>query len=277
MALPNLGLHTKGGHVTVGQNTKEDTSNDLDDLLDNSQNQTTAFVTTAGGTLSLATPQANLDLYLDSGLIRLTGTPAGAFTIDVPDGDRKVAFENASGQAATIDTVTGATPTVAIPDGVTKLLQVRGIEITIVSDDASDTGALKADGSVAATGAFNWTDNELGRAELKDYSETKTDPAAAATINLDLENGNVFEVERDQNTTFTFSNPPATGIAGSFTIILKQDSTGGWTTTWPASVIWESGTAPSLSTAANSKDVLSFLTVDAGTTWYGFLGGLAFA
>ncbi len=272
-----LRAHTDGGVITVGQDLKEDTSNAFDDLLDNSQNQTTAFVVTAGGTLSLATPQTNLDLYLDSGLIRLTGSPTAPFTIDVPDGDRRVAFENASGQAATIDTVTGASPTVAIPDGVTKLLQVRGTEITIVSDDASDTGSLKADGSVAATGPFIWTDNELGRAELKDYSETKTDPSAAATIDLDLENGNAFEVERDQNTTFTFSNPPATGIAGSFTLILKQDGTGGWTTTWPASVIWETGTAPTLSTAASSKDVLSFLTVDAGTTWYGFLGGLTFA
>ncbi len=276
MALPNLGSHTDGGTITVGQDTKEDTSNDLDSLLDNSQNQTTAFVTTAGGTLSLATPQANLDLYLDSGLIRLTGSPAAPFTIDVPDGDRRVAFENASGQAVTIDTVSGAAPTVAIPDGVTKLLQVRGTEITIISDDASDTGALKADGSVAATGDFNWADNILGRAELKDYSETKTDPAAAATVDLDLENGNVFEVEMDQDTTFTFSNPPASGIAGSFTLILKQDSSGGWTPTWPASVDWEAGSAPTFSNAASQIDVVSFLTVDAGTTWFGFLGGLNF-
>lgn len=276
MALDNLGGHTDGGTITVGQDTKEVTSNALDNLLDNSQNQTTAFVTTAGGTLSLATPQANLDLYLDSGLIRLTGSPAGAFIVEVPDGDRRVAFENVSGQGVTIDTVTGATPTVIIPDGVTKLLQVRGIEITIVSDDSTETGALLADGTVAATGDFNWADNILSRAELKDYAETKTDPAAAATVDLDLENGNVFEVEMDQDTTFTFSNPPASGTTGSFTLILKQDSNGGWDATWPGTVDWEAGTIPTLSNAANLIDILSFFTVDGGTTWFGFLGGVNF-
>ncbi len=277
--LPNLGGHTDGGHITVGQDTKEVTSNALDDLQDNSQNATDIFVTTAGGTLSLATPQANLDLYLGNGLLRLTGSPAGAFTIDVPDGDRRIAFKNESGQAVTIDTVSGATPTVAIPDGTTKTLHVYGTEIEIVADDATATGALLADGSVAATGAFNWADNVLGRTELKDYSETKTAPVpAAAAVTLDLENGNVFEVILDQATTFTFSNPPAplTGKLGSFTLILKQDGVGGWATTWPASVDWESSTAPVLSTAANAIDVVSFLAIDDGTTWFGFLGGLAF-
>ena len=156
------------------------------------------------------------------------------------------------------------------------MLQVRGVEIEILADDATQTGALLADGSVAATGGFNWADNVLGRAELKDYAETKTAPAAAATIDLDLENGNVFEVEMDQDTTFTFSNPPVTGTAGSFTLILKQDSGGGNTATWPGTVDWEAGTPPTLSNAGNLIDILSFLTVDGGTIWYGFTGGVNF-
>ncbi len=277
MALPNLGAHTDGGTITESQDTKEDNSNDLDSLLDNSQNATDVFVATAGGTLSLATPQANLDLYLANGLIRLTGSPAGAFTVDVPDGDRRIAFKNESGQACTIDTVTGASPTVALPTGSTKLIQVRGTEIEIISDDATETGALLADGTVAATGPFDWADKVIARAELKDYAETKTAPASAATIDLDLENGNAFEAVRDQNTTVTFSNPPATGILGSFTLVLKQDPTGGWTTTMPGSVIWEGGTEPTWTTTANGTDLVSFMTVDAGTTWYGFLGGLNFS
>ena len=275
--LPNLGGHTDGGHITVGQDIKEVTSNALDDLQDNSQNATDVFVTTAGGTLSLATPQANLDLYLGNGLLRLTGSPAGAFTIDVPDGDRRIAFKNESGQAVTIDTVSGATPTIAIPDGTTKTLHVYGIEIEIVADDATQTGALLADGSVAASGPFDFVDNLLGRVELKDYSETKTAPApAASAVTLDLENGNGFEVTLDQATTFTFSNPPASGTLGSFTLILKQDGVGGWATTWPASVDWEASSAPTLSNAANLIDILSFMTVDGGTTWFGFTGGINF-
>ena len=276
MTIDKLGGHTDGGLITVGQDLKEDTSNKLDNLLSNSVNNSSDFVTTAGGTLNLNTPQANLDQYLASGLIRLTGTPAGAYTIIVPDGDRRIAFENASGQTATIDTVTGATPAQTLVDGVVKAYHIRGIEISLIADDSSVSGILLADGTVNPTGAFNWADNELARAELKDYAETRTAPAAAATIDLDLETGNVFEPTLDQNTTFTFSNPPATGIAGSFTLIIIQDGTGGWVTTWPGTVDWPSGVAPVLTTGIGDVNILSFLTVDAGARWYGFTGGIDF-
>lgn len=276
MTLPNLGAHTDGGLITEGQDTKETTSNDLDSLLDNSQNKVSTFVTTAGGTLNLDTPQANLDQYLESGLIRLTGSPAAGYTIIVPDGDKRIAFENASGQTATIDTVTGATPTQTLLDTITKTYHVRGIEISVVADQGVVTGILKADGTVNPTGAFNWADFEIARAELKDYSETRDAPAAAATIDLDFENGNVFEPTIDQNTVFTFSNPPATGIAGSFIVIVKQDGVGGHTITWPGTVDWPLGVQPTPSSGANDVNIFSFLTTDAGARWYGFAGGINF-
>ncbi len=276
MTLPNLGAHTDGGLITVGQDLKEDTSNDLDSLLDNSQNKVSTFVTTAGGTLNLDTPQANLDQYLESGLIRLTGSPGAGYTIIVPDGDKRIAFENASGQTATIDTVTGATPTQTLLDTILKTYHVRGIEISVVADLGAATGILLADGTVNPTGAFDWADNEIARAELKDYAETRTAPAAAGTIDLDLENGNVFEPTIDQNTIFTFSNPPVTGSAGSFTLIIVQDGSGGHSSTFPGTVDWPSGVAPALTTGPNDVNILSFLTTDAGARWYGFIGGLDF-
>ena len=276
MALPQSGGHTDGGTVTVGQGTKEDTSNNLDALLDNMMNQPTEFVTTAGGTLNLNTPQANLDQYLESGLISFTGSPAGAYNIIVPDGNKRIAFRNASGQTATFDTVSGATPTQALLDGVTKIYQIRGVEITLVADVSTATGALLANGTVVPIGAFNWADQELSRAELKDYSETAPTPAAAATIDLDLETGNVFTPTLDQATTFTFSNPPATGIAGSFTLIVTQDGTGTWTISWPATVDWHEATVPVPTTVAGDVNIFSFLTVDAGARWYGFIGGIDF-
>jgi len=277
MGLTNLGSHTNGGFITTGQSSKEATSNNLDALLDNAVNAATNFVTTAAGSLNLNTPQANLDTYLGSGLIRLTGTPATPFTVLIPDTDKRIAFENVSGKSATIDTITGATSPVAIPTGTAKLLHARSANITIVADDSTQTGALLASGSVPVTGNFNWSDNELSRVELKDYAETKTIPASAATIDLDLTNGNVFEVTKTGNTIFTFSNPPSSGVAGSFTLILKQDGTGGWTTTWPATVDWGNGASPNISTTAGYVDIASFLTLTAGNIWYGFLGGVNFS
>jgi hypothetical protein len=39
-------------------------------------------------------------------------------------------------------------------------------------------------------------------------------------------------------------------------------------------VKWPGGVAPTLTTAANAVDMLSFITTDGGATWYGKLEGL---
>ncbi len=59
------------------------------------------------------------------------------------------------------------------------------------------------------------------------------------------------------NATLSFSNPPQTGAV--ITVLLIQDSTGSRTITWPASVKWVGGTAPTLTTTANAKDLFHFL------------------
>ncbi|PIR39612.1 MAG: hypothetical protein COV35_03655 [Alphaproteobacteria bacterium CG11_big_fil_rev_8_21_14_0_20_39_49] len=129
------------------------------------------------------------------------------------------------------------------------------------------------------SGSLTCNDNEVIRAKLKDYCETKTAPASSSgSLTLDLENGNVFEVTLTENvTTVNLNNPPASGSGGSFTLILKQDATGGRSFTFPSSVEWSNGVSPTLSTAANAVDILTFLTIDGGTIWYGFLSGVNFS
>jgi len=87
-------------------------------------------------------------------------------------------------------------------------------------------------------------------------------------INLALGNVVTATVDTSAN-TFTFTNPPASGKCGSFTLILTNG--GSQTVNWPGAVDWAGGTAPTLTTAG--IDVLTFTTVDAGTIWYGFLAG----
>jgi Concanavalin A-like lectin/glucanases superfamily len=134
----------------------------------------------------------------------------------------------------------------------------------------ADSGAVTAGGSLAMV------DQVLSRPELKDYSETSVSANSSTAYTIDLESGNVFEITLTGNCTFTFSNPPATGKAGAFTLILKQDGTGSRTATWPAAVKWAGGTAPTLTTTANKVDILTFITRNAGTDWYGFVGGKNF-
>jgi hypothetical protein len=113
---------------------------------------------------------------------------------------------------------------------------------------------------------------------LRNYSEQmQTIAAAGATRSLSLANGNVFDVTMDQSCVFSFTGAIATsGVASSFTLILRQGGAGGWTATWPASVKWPQSVTPELSVAAAAIDVFSFLTPDNGTTWLGFTGGINF-
>lgn len=116
--------------------------------------------------------------------------------------------------------------------------------------------------------AINMGDQLLTRPVIKDYGETLVTVAASgATYTIDLENGNVFDITMDQDCTFTFSNPPASGTAGSFTLYLRQDGTGGWTATLPGSVVNSGGSAPTPSTGVSEWDKLVYQTIDGGTTW----------
>lgn len=129
---------------------------------------------------------------------------------------------------------------------------------------------LAIDAEVAAA------DQIISRPVFKDYGETTTTNATSgATETLDLESGNVFDLTLTDDCTLTFSNPPASGTSGSFTLILRQDGTGSRLATWPGSVDWASATAPTLTTDAAAVDVLTFMTVDGGTIWLGFVAGQA--
>jgi len=86
-------------------------------------------------------------------------------------------------------------------------------------------------------------------------------------------NGTVFSGTLTANSTFTFSAPPASGIAGMFMIELTNG--GAFTITWPASVKWDAGTAPTLSSAG--MDILAFYTRDAGASWHGIVCSLGSA
>ena len=103
-------------------------------------------------------------------------------------------------------------------------------------------------------------------------STAVTSSSNAATINL--RDGNVFTHTLTENVTYTFSNPAASGRASAFILKVTQDSTAR-TITWPGSVDWASATAPTITATNAGVDVFAFLTVDGGTTYYGFTLGQA--
>lgn len=76
--------------------------------------------------------------------------------------------------------------------------------------------------------------------------------------------GAVFTKTVTANTTFTISGTPS-NVAACFTLVLTNG--GSHTVTWPSSVKWTEGTPPEL--IAAGRDVITFITPNGGTTWYG--------
>lgn len=90
---------------------------------------------------------------------------------------------------------------------------------------------------------------------------------------IDVSAGTVFTKTIAANTTISFTNVPAAPATACVTLILTNG--GSKTVTWPSSVKWSGGSAPDLT--ASGVDVLTFLTVNGGTTWYGTVNSLGAA
>ena len=133
------------------------------------------------------------------------------------------------------------------------------------------SGKLDKSGDTMS-GDLNMADNVVSRPKIKDYGETAviaTDVNGAVTI--DLEDGNVIRHTLSDDVTYTFSNPPASGTAGSFTLIVEQPAAAK-VITWPASVKWPNDVAPD--DPGDSKvAIYTFITTDGGTRWYGMQAG----
>lgn len=132
-------------------------------------------------------------------------------------------------------------------------------------------GVLLKDGGITVSAAINAADQLLNRPVLQDYAiEGSAIGNTGATRTFDLAVANFFSATLDQNSTWTFSNPSASGDFCGFVVELTNG--GAFTITYPASVDWVGGTAPTLTAAG--KDLLVFVTRDGGTTYLGLVAGL---
>ena len=214
---------------------------------------------------------------LPSNVLSLAGgAMTGAITTNSTFDGRDVAADGVTADAAlprTGGAMTGAITTNSTFDGV----DIATRDAILTSTTTTAGAALpKAGGTLSGTVVA--ADQIIQRPVLKDIGETAVANATSgATDTIDLEDGNVHNVTLTANCTFTFSNPPASGTSGSFTLFLNQDGTGSRTATWPGSVKWAGGTAPTLTTTASRTDILVFTTIDAGTIWYGAVSGQDFS
>lgn len=123
--------------------------------------------------------------------------------------------------------------------------------IGTTTDDAAN--------KLQVTGGFALTGNYTEGVVTANTSTAYTIALTSATVQILTLTGNC---------TFTF---PTVAAGKSFTLLLKQDATGSRTVTWPATVKWPGGTAPTITSTASKLDKYVF-TSD-GTNWYGSNAG----
>lgn len=129
-------------------------------------------------------------------------------------------------------------------------------------EDGSDANVTNAN----VLAALGYTPLPISGGVLENYREKLV---ALANGAINLSNGNVFTHSPSSNVTYSITN--AAAGAHSFTLIITQPSTA-VTLTFPASVKWQGGTIPDMTTGGKTY-VLTFLSINSGTTWLGMFGG----
>ena len=93
--------------------------------------------------------------------------------------------------------------------------------------------------------------------------------AQSGTTTIDLSLGNTIYFTQDTDTTVAFANTEA--VQKLKFIRVKDDTTDERTITWPDSIIWNGGSAPTLiSSASTNAQIFNLTTRDQGVTWYGY-------
>ena len=213
--------------------------------------------------IGTTSPDNNLHIHTDAGdegiLIKSTGNTSNAIISDA----------NRSSAGAAINNLQGKWNGTAVAD----ILFLTGADTTNKDDGVIAFRTSSADNiaermRITSEGVVQF-DNGIS----EEYTAV-TSSSNATTVNL--QDGTNFSHTLTENTTFTFSNPAASGKVSTFTLKLVQDaSASGYTVTWPTSVDWPSATAPTLTATASAVDYFVFITHDGGTTYYGFTAGQA--
>lgn len=234
------------------------------------------FINIAGGDARTEAP--NIGQLQDGGTVRIgsisgTNTIIGALTPAITS--------YASGQRFSfiVGTTNTSAATINLNSVGAKAIQKNGAALASGDLTAGDVAVIEYDGtqfqliSPARTPVL--TAGAIPAAALASNSVTpaKVDTTVNAigsigggTQDIDLSLGRSVSGTVDTSTTtFTFSNPKATGNEDIFTF--RVTNGGSQTVNWPASVDWVGGTAPTLTTSG--VDELTFKTIDGGTTWVG--------
>ena len=156
----------------------------------------------------------------------------------------------------------------------TMKIYINGTSIASWSNSLDYSDAALTIGNTVASRSFDkWMEGFIDDIRITKgtarYTSNFTPPTAAFSNTgptLDLSSGNVFSHAPSANVAYAFTNPPSSGTAYDFTLKVTPSAT--VAITWPSSVEWPSGTAPT-APASGETDIYTFFTTDNGSTYYG--------
>jgi uncharacterized protein YjbI with pentapeptide repeats len=234
------------------------------------QTNPSGYITAACLTYSNITGTPNLSLYLTTANAATTYLPAANFS-----------YANLTGKPTTLAgygitdglTTTAAASTYATIASLSSYLTTASAASTYLTQSAaSSTYATLSTNTF--TGQQNYNSNILDKPRFQAWRESYTSPAiSSGTLTLDLSGSNFFKVSLNAAiTTLTISNVPTSLMASAFTLEFTADGSAR-AVTWPASIKWPSGTAPTLTSTNGKSDTFVFYSVDGGTSWKAFVSG----
>jgi hypothetical protein len=119
-----------------------------------------------------------------------------------------------------------------------KIGNLTGEKLTILDGGNVGIGTTGPGGKLEVTGQY--------------YSTKYT-----ATTTIDWANGNVQDLTLGATNTIAWSNMKGGAV---YTLLARQDATGGRTITWPATAKWPGGVAPVLTSTASAIDIFTFVS-----------------
>lgn len=109
--------------------------------------------------------------------------------------------------------------------------------------------------------------------DIQNFNEAvdqQTGISGSTTLNLG--NYNNFHYEINGDVGISLSGVSTNPAGNSFSIAIKQDSTGNHSvTSWPNGVIWTDGAEPNSTGLANTVNLYTFVTFNGGSTWIGMV------
>ena len=194
--------------------------------------------------------------------------PGSTFSIDVGNSGSSAYTLSGTDRNGSVSG-SNASVSVEVGDTLNFVVDASGHPFYIrVSDGGANVSTPAATNQGAQSGTVSWTPNTAGTYyyQCGNHSGMIGTITVTATSTIDLSAGNLIKFTQPGDTTIAFAN---TSTAMSVTILRQTGSSG--SITWPDSVKWNGGSAPTLLTGTQlSTEAQQFqlLTRDTGVTWY---------